>query len=266
MANYTGYLLNSKSHQIQGYFVVTTPAGPGPVQQTSGNGFFSVDLGDSDTVRFSANGYKSQTFRASDFLQGERSDVSLADGFRVKPWMYVAVVAAILLLRSGGKRKVGKFDSGDVKTIFYIVGGIIALSTITRILRSLGLAPDPDDIAIEAESSSASSPWNPTYWQTIKPAGASWSFAYTESQAGELAKQIYNAVGFFSDDEAGVSSVIRQMRTRANLSFLAWVFAKKYNLDLLQFLKDGKSNFWWNGLSSEDLVQLNSFIYGLPKY
>jgi hypothetical protein len=266
MRTFFGYLIGEHSNPIPGSYVVVSAQGQAePAVPVLENKLFVFSMEQGGKVTFSSPGYKTQTFVTEDWgPDGERGDVALAKAFRIEPWAIIAVMSVVLLLRRRGK--VGKFGSDDVKTIFFLLGGILGLTIVTKILRMLGLLNDPKDERLDAESGSINSPWNSNYWKNINPSGTGWTFAFTESQAGEIAKRIWDAIGFFGDKEAAVIAAIHEMRTRANLSFVAWVFAKKYNRDLLEFIRYGGGNAPWAGLSDADVTKLNQYIYSLPTY
>jgi hypothetical protein len=177
-------------------------------------------------------------------------------------WMVLAVIAAVYVYRKQ-KKKVGALSMGDVFPIFLIVGGIIAFDIIKRILITLGIWDSKDTKELDDEAADPNSAWNPNFYKT-KPSNVQWTYAITTSQADKFARDIYNAFGAFNDCEECVKGIIRQQRTKSNISYIAEQFQKIYGSDLLDFLRGG----WWpqDRLSDSDVAELNRFIAQLPKY
>jgi hypothetical protein len=59
----------------------------------------------------------------------------------------------------------------------------------------------------------------------------------SDTKAQQLALQVYLAKGYIYDNEASAIAAIRDCQTTYNLSKLAFVFNRTYDLDLLAFLK-----------------------------
>jgi hypothetical protein len=175
----------------------------------------------------------------------------------------VAAAVAIGADANKGKKSVGKVPQ-EVQTGLYILGGLLAFNTVKSLLEKLGLLTGQNtQIVLDAQSNPAS-PWNPNFWMSAP--GGVYSFAFTESQAGQLCKQIHDAFGLFSDNVEQVTAAIKQCKTQANLSFVAWEFQKIYNADLLTFLRNGGGVLPWDGVSDSVIASLNSYILSLPKY
>jgi hypothetical protein len=177
-------------------------------------------------------------------------------------WAIGLVIAAVLLYRKK-TGKVGKLSTGDLLPIFLLVGGVLGFSLIKKILEGLGIWDSKDTKQLDADSGNPNSWWNPLYWQN-KPANVEYTSPITEATARTYAKQIYDAFGIFNDNEEQVISVFRHLPSKAAGSFLAWVFAKQYNEDLLTFLRGG----WWpqDRLSDADVNTINNYVNRLPAY
>jgi hypothetical protein len=172
-------------------------------------------------------------------------------------WMILLVLGAVALYRKKS-RKVGALSSSDIMPIFLIVGGVIGLTLVIKLLKKLGLLPG----LAPNEENNPNSPWKPTYWQTF----TTYTYALTESVAKQFSANIYNAFGVFSDDYSAILNVFSQMKTKANVSFLAWEFQKQYGVDLLAFLQDGGGILPWDGLSSDHMDNLIKLVDKLPSH
>lgn len=210
-------------------------------------------------VKFVASGYQTRIISFQELLQN--ANVLLQPG--IQTWQILAVIAAVALYRKRAA-KVGALSTGDILPIFLIVGGIIGFTVIKKILEALGLWDDKDTKDLDDAAMDPNSFWNPNYWQTIKPASASWTYAITQSTAEQWCREIYNSFGAFNDDEETAIGVFKRCRTKANASFLVYVFDQLYNQDLLTFLRGGS----WpqDRLSDGDVNTINRYISSLPKY
>lgn len=106
-----------------------------------------------------------------------------------------------------------------------------------KIFEALGLSKSADDVEREREIKtqmldlSAGDYFDPDFYK--KQAG---SVILTVSSAQKLAQYIYDAKGFFNDDEAKVYGVFQLLKTRSQVSFLAAVFFSMYKKSLLGYL------------------------------
>ena len=91
-------------------------------------------------------------------------------------------------------------------------------------------------------------------------------FPLKVSEALNYCQQIYDALGYVTDDEAAVTSVFRQLKTKSQVSFMADQFQQKYKTDLLQFLKNGKGVLPQAGLNNDELSTIINIVNRLPKY
>lgn len=209
-------------------------------------------------LRFIVPGYKTLDVVFYDLMQD--STVHMTKAF---PWWALALVAAAAATVMN-KKGVGAIEKKDVTIIYMIVGGVVGFSIIKSILEYLGLWKDKDTGDLDNASTNPNSFWNPNYWQTIKPANASYTYAFTESQAYAMCQVIVNAFGIFNDDEEAVIGVFKQCRTQANASFICWVFNKYWHDDMLTYLRGN----WWpqDRLSDAELNIINQYVSRLPKY
>lgn len=209
------------------------------------------------SVKFAAKGYKTQVVQFATL--DEHPDVYLQLDDEI-PWWQIAIVAGAVIAYTSKTKKVGAFGTSDVMVIFLILGGLIGINVIGKILVKLGLGTGPGEQGVHHEESDPKSEWKPTYWQQY----TTYSYAITESTARTYAEKIHNAFTVFQDDFNVIWSVFSSLRTKANVSFLAWVFQKQYSEDLLSFLTDGGGILPWDGLSDTHLNTIINYVNNLP--
>ena len=95
--------------------------------------------------------------------------------------------------------------------------------------------------------------FNPNYWK--QQPGA---LIITESYTRQFTETIYEAYGWFNDDEAAIYGIFEQMKTKSQVSWLAMKFQEYYNKSLLEYLK--------SFLNSEELATIATIINKLPKF
>jgi len=221
------------------------------------DGSFVLSAQPGELVFFGAPGYVTKTFT----VPFDVSRVVLN-----KPFNFAAIGlvagAAYLVLNEKKRKGVGAlgFSNEDVKTVFLIVGGVLALDTITKILRALGFWNDPKSTKLDNVSTDPNSFWNPNYWKQTQ----NYSYIIDTPTAERFAKQINDALGYFNDDESAIDAVFHQLRTKANVSYLAHVYAQKYGSDLFSALRGG---VWpQDGISDEQLHALNAYCETLTPF
>lgn len=149
-----------------------------------------------------------------------------------------------------------------------IYGGAVLLAyfgVLKPILNKLGITKSKEAKTIEEQENKTNkeNPFSPVFYK-LAPSG---SKLLTNKSADFFAKQIYDAMGVFGDDESKIYGVFRSMKTQSQVSFLAEKFQTKYKMDLLGYLKRGYSN--WNaasGLNADELNQVITIVNKLPKY
>ncbi len=208
-------------------------------------------------------GYKKFQVRFVD-MYGVKEVILEKDGSKFPAWQIALVIGAVLLYRKKNK-KVGAFlKTEDILPIGLLVAGFLGFDLLKKILEWLGVWDSKETKELDGAESDPDSFWNPNYWTTIKPATAPWTYTISEETAKQWCLEIYTAVGAFNDCEECIISVFKRCRTKANASFLCWVFAKYHGEDLLTWLRGG----WWpqDRLSDADVFKINSYINQLPNY
>lgn len=157
----------------------------------------------------------------------------------------------------------------DRKLIQYVIlVGAGYFLVLKPILEKLGLKKSAEEKALEDIN-------------YIPPAGNVWAgSAYkqvpgalllTSSVAKKYAKQIYDAFGFFGDDEAVIFGIFRSLKTQSQVAWLAKAFKELYGTELLTFLQKGSktSQIWRpasSGLNADEMNTILAIIKSKPKY
>lgn len=178
----------------------------------------------------------------------------------MKKYWWVALVALPLLMKK--KKQVGVLSNEHIKWVLYGVGGLFAYKFLRDLLARLGLVEGAGGAATDQQQADPNSPFKPTYWKQF----SSFTYALTAQQATDYSETIHGAFGVFQDDFNSVFGVFSNMRTKANVSFLADTFQQKYGEDLLSFLKDGGGLMPWDGLSDAHLKQIVDLVNNLPTH
>lgn len=214
-------------------------------------------------VKFTSKGYKDQALQFSTLWQN--GDVYLDPGGSSQLPLLLGAGALLLVLndKKKGRSRGPKVGSGpEITTGTLITVGVAFLllkgiGLVNNLFSSLGLGGDPTGGA-QTDPNSA---WKPTYWQNITdfPAGA-----ITEDTARQLGDTIHGAFSLFEDDYNAIYGAISTLKSKAQVSFLAWEFNKQYDEDLLTFLTNGGGIMPWDGLSSAHLQTLITLVNNLP--
>lgn len=109
---------------------------------------------------------------------------------------------------------------------------------------------NPMGVAGDYRDLSSSNAFNPSFYE---------KFTFTDQEktkATQLAKQIYDALGYFQgDDEESVYSAFEAAGSKAMVSLIAYTFQQEYGKSLLNHLSH---------LDEEELNQVNSIVNNLP--
>lgn len=136
-----------------------------------------------------------------------------------------------------------------------LIGGAFVLAyfgVFNPLLKWIGIKESDEDKATTATNTAGEnvSGWSPDYYK--RKGGLLLKKTPTES----LAKSIWNAKGFFNDNEEQVYGALRQLPSKAALSFLSDVFFQLYQRDLYGFIKDM--------LSESEMVNVSKIVLKLP--
>jgi hypothetical protein len=108
---------------------------------------------------------------------------------------------------------------------------------------------------------------NPFAYQTFLSSTPKTGVTYfTAASITNIAKDIYSAFGFFTDDETAVLNAFRKFKTQAQVAQVAKEFSIRYKTDLLQYIKQGYGPLPQAGLSDDEYKTVLKIVNGLPKY
>lgn len=146
----------------------------------------------------------------------------------------------------------------NTSPIIPLVGaGILALGGY-KLFQKLGLLKTKEDRETEKNIESAEKvPDSANFFSpTAKiPKG---SLLLTAAGAAALAKKLMKARGFFNDDEEAIYGIFRSLKTRSQITSLAFAFQKLYGKDLY---------FWLKAImSAGELAVVVKIVNSKPKY
>lgn len=110
------------------------------------------------------------------------------------------------------------------------------------ILEALGFKRDPAEKDLDKaaqvaneQNQNSESPWSPQYYRNAQTKGIAMTLIPAD-KAANLSKQIWDSVGVFTDTPVQASSAIKQLPTKAAVSWLAEKFNVLYDRDLWDWL------------------------------
>lgn len=116
-------------------------------------------------------------------------------------------------------------------------GGLILLYLGGRkIFQKLGLVSTPADVAASAAVAQLDKEnyFDPSYYEDRHKVYTVLSLA---DQGEAYAKKLYNAKGFFNDNESDVYGVFRALQSKTQVSLIARAFFRLYGQDLKNYLQ-----------------------------
>lgn len=154
-----------------------------------------------------------------------------------------------------------KIDKSIQDSAVKVVIGIgVAYIFGVPILRKLGLLPDPNKQLVDKTVVTPGNAFDPNLWMKTGIA------PIMPEPTNDLAKNLYDSFSWTSDDFNEVFSTFKKLSNKRQVSYLAYVFAKNYKQDLLQYMKDGPGGgiFIWDGLNPEHMAQLITWVNAMP--
>ncbi len=248
-----GVLVNLKTKEVYDQWIDTTFK----VYNTDPDLISNADL----AVEFSAEGYKTVIKTIPQIVV--ETNIYLHKASSKTSMVILLAIVAFIIFAKEKKKKVGKVTTADVFPWLIVAGGVLAFVLIKEILEMLGIWDSKDTKDLDHAATDPEAFWNPNFWKT-KPANIPWSYSISDQTAQVWCQEIYDAFGAFNDDEETVISVFKRCRTKANASFICYVFDLVYKEDLLKWLRGG----WWpqDRLSDEDVNEINQYINQLPNF
>lgn len=113
------------------------------------------------------------------------------------------------------------------------------------------------------------SPFNYTAFDNYWIAGKRYPTGYkilTDASVRGIAKNIYDSMGYITDDEDVVKAQIKRCNSKVKISQLSKMFTQIYKRDLITFLRDGVGVRPNAGLSKEILDEVLKYVNSLPTF
>ncbi len=117
---------------------------------------------------------------------------------------------------------------GGIAAAVLFVGG-----KLSSLFSFGGDSPEEKAAAAALQQVNNSNVFSPNYYKN-KPG----ALLITVAKAFELSKIIYDAKGYFNDDEAAVYGVFQSLKAKTQVSFLAEKFFDKYQVSLWGYLQN----------------------------
>lgn len=143
----------------------------------------------------------------------------------------------------------------DQKTIITIgavgLGIYILYKPIKALFDTFGITQSQTSQAVQqAQTSGAKSPFSPLYWRSFNNAKI-----LTQANSTAKAKAIYNSITYLGNDYSRILAIFKTLSYKTQVSYLAQKFQELYKMDLLEYLRNGKSNFLVHNALSESQLQ-----------
>jgi len=143
--------------------------------------------------------------------------------------------------------------------IKYSIGAVVTYFLIAKpILTKFGIIKSDKQISIENEALKINSAWNPNYWKQFKK-----PIIVTDKAADDILYIIQDSFGVLADNYDAILAQFKKLSYKTQVSYLADKWQQKKGTDLLSFLGNGGGLFPWDGLSTEHLSNLITFVNNL---
>jgi hypothetical protein len=146
-------------------------------------------------------------------------------------------------------------DKQTKDVIIYGAGAIIAIVFANKILTALGLKQSPE------QTKGTTDPiYNPN-----TPSQTKYKYSYSQSIYNDIVDNIHSSFNYFGLNAFNyVITEIKKLKTKGDVHAIVVTFPQKYNIDLYEFLKTGGGILPWDGLSNNELAQINNYVNSLP--
>ena len=126
-----------------------------------------------------------------------------------------------------------------------------------KIFQAVGLIPTAEDREQEQQLNQVANQdfWDFNNFLPTLPVGAN---IFTVAATDEYVERLWNATGFFNDDEEEIYGVLRAMPTKAAISFLAKRFDIQKGQDLYSYLDEY--------LNDEEMLRVAQIVNDKPLY
>lgn len=154
-----------------------------------------------------------------------------------------------------------KIDTQTIVTIGAVGLGIYILyKPIKALFDTFGITQSATAEAVKnIQTSGSKSPFSPIYWKSVRGA-----HLLPVAQANAKAKAIFDSITYTGNDYNKILAIFKTLTYKTQVSFLAQQFQMLYKQDLLEYLRNGKSNFLVHNALSENQIQtLIDFVTNL---
>jgi len=143
----------------------------------------------------------------------------------------------------------------NTKTILVVgavgLGIYILYKPIKALFDTFGITQSKTEEQVQKlQTSGVKSPFSPLYYKGIKKA-----VLMPVAQANAKAKAIHDSITYLGNDYAKILAIFKTLFFKTQVSFLAQQFQLLYKQDLLEYLKNGKSNFLVHNALKESQLQ-----------
>lgn len=134
---------------------------------------------------------------------------------------------------------------------------LAGLFIVYKLAQKIGIFPSAEGKAEQQnlQALEASTVWDYNKFLSSLPSGA---LLLTQAGAAAYVDDLWNATGYFNDDEEAIYGVFRAMKTQSQIAALAKRFNQIKNQDLYSYLK--------NYLNDTELLTVKRIIDQKPKY
>lgn len=148
--------------------------------------------------------------------------------------------------------------------VYYGIGIYFGYRWVVKpLLQNLGLVKSDEEKMVDSNVTDPGSPFSPNMWKS----GPTGTLIIKEETVNKFIDTIWNSVGWFSDDFDAVLSVLKNLKTQSQVSYLADKFQQKKQKDLLNWLLGGNLASWpADRFSADQVAQLIDYAKKLPKY
>jgi hypothetical protein len=155
-----------------------------------------------------------------------------------------------------------KIDTQTIVTIGAVGLGIYILyKPLKALFDTFGITQSATSQAVTTlQTSGEKSPFSPLYWRSVRGA-----HLLPIAQANAKAKAIFDSITYTGNDYAKILAIFKTLTYKTQVSFLAQQFQALYKQDLLEYLRNGKSNFLVHNALSENQIQTILDLVGKMK-
>lgn len=89
---------------------------------------------------------------------------------------------------------------------------------------------------------------------------------FTDASARQLANNIYNAIGYFGDDDDKIKAQFKACNSKVKVAQVSEAFTKMHSRDLITYIRDGVGVSPAAGMSDDTFQEVLKYVNSLPTY